>query len=86
MSFNRKKEDKIRLEKLYLKTKNRYGCGVYYDENKKRYIKYSYGSKLFRKYLKRQSSKKVRIKFDKYNKIQEKSLYKKTFDYWWNLM
>ena len=41
MSYRRKQEENRRLNKLYNKTKNGYGAGVYYDDTKDRLIRYS---------------------------------------------
>ena len=48
MSYRRSQEQKRRLHKLYLETKNYYGCGVWFDENKQIYVRYySSGKKIW---------------------------------------
>lgn len=84
MSYDRQKEDKRRLIKLYQKTKSRFGSGVYFDEDKKRYIRY-YICPSYRPYLKKVSNKKVRKFLKNEEKFYPKGYYKKIYDYWWNL-
>lgn len=82
MSYRRSKEDKRRLKKLYDKTKNSCCAGVWYDEKKKRYIRfYSSNTPGYAKYLRRIANRKVRRA-----KISLKhSQYKRLYDYWWIL-
>lgn len=81
MGYLRSKERNRRLEKLYEETKNSYGAGVWYDEKKGRYIRYSCGGRKHKRYLKKLSSKKAR----RYQGDMQNSDYKRTFDYWWEL-
>ena len=82
MGWKRCQNRKHRLIKLYNNTKNSYGSGVYYDEDKKRYIRYSFSkSSKLPKFLKKVSNKKLRHSKDTLNKGK----YKKYFDYWWSL-
>ena len=82
MSHERSVEDERRLKKLYNETKYYIGTGVWYDERKKRYIRYSpsHKSKL-PKYLKRLSHRKVR----KLNRLMQGNQDRRVFDYWWVL-
>ena len=82
MSYHRSKERNRRLRKLYEETKHSYGAGAWYNERKRRYIKYTCGSQNIKKCLKKLSRKRARdFKGDMQN-----SDYKKTFDYWWNVL
>ncbi len=83
MSYHRSKERNRRLKKLCDETGFVHGAtGAWYDEDKNRYIKYSYGSKKYRKFLKKLSSKKAR----RYKGDIQNCDYKKTFDYLWKLI
>lgn len=64
MSYRRSQERNRRLKKLYNETKNLYGAGAWYDEEKGRYIKYSCGGRKYKKYLKKkyQARKHANIK------------------------
>lgn len=81
MSYRRSKERNHRLKKLYELTKNEYGAGAYYDVRKGRYIRYAAGGQNSRKYLRRVSSKKMR----RTPEVLNHSLYKRSFDYYWEL-
>lgn len=79
----RNRVEKQRLKRLYDKTKNSYGAGAYYDEDKKRYIKYSCNSKAVRQIM----NNKVRTKLKKnHEDTVQNGQYKKLADYWWNLL
>jgi hypothetical protein len=82
LAYKQARERNKRLKKLAKDTDHAYGAGAWYNENKGRYIKYQVGSQKFRKYLRRQSSKKAR----QYKGDLAHSDYKKTFDYWWTLL
>lgn len=81
MSYRRKQEEKHRLKKLYNETKNSYGAGVWYSEEKHRYIRYTchdewtktYGRRLVRRRLKNKD-----CPFGCY--------YKRFYDYWWEIL
>jgi len=79
MSHRRKMEEKHRLKHLYHQTQSFYETGVYYDEDKKRYIRWYAPRRA--KYYRRISNKKVR--HTKY--LVNGNTYKKYFDYWWEL-
>ena len=85
MSFDRHIDDVRRLEKLYRETKNKYGVGAYYNSYKGRIVKYGSRNTGVKKFFKRFSNKKVRKSFKNDDKICQKGIYKKTFDYWWNI-
>lgn len=82
MSYRRAKERNRRLKKLYEETKNSYGAGAYYNEEKNRYVKCSScNNPGYSKSLRKISNRKVRR-----NDIPLKGCsYKKVFDYWWEL-
>lgn len=83
MGYFRVAEQKKRDIKVYYQTKNYYGAGVYYDDQKQRYIRYSPNSKSgLTTLLKRVSNKKVRKAKEIHNHCQ----YKRLYDYWWNLL
>lgn len=82
MSYHRAKERNRRLKKLYNETKNTYRAGAYYNEDKKRYIKYRPSNTPgHAKYLRKMSNRRVRRNVA----IPKGSTYKKLFDYWWEL-
>ncbi|MBQ6627897.1 MAG: hypothetical protein IJH65_03620 [Methanobrevibacter sp.] len=81
MSYQRKMIENRRLKKLYQATKNWYGAGAYYDERKKRIIKYTCNSKEVRKL----SSKIIRRKLNRTEDRYNGSKYKRLFDYWWTI-
>lgn len=82
MGHLRSAEDKRRLGNLYNATKSRYGTGVYYDEDKQRFIRYyPYGRPGYTKFLKRKTNKRARKDTD----LSQYSGYKKCYDYWWVL-
>lgn len=78
--YFRSKERYKRLKHLYEETKHSYGSGVWYDNEKKRFIRAYRGSRS--KYLKQLGNRRVR-------RIKDEDLsngqYKKVFDYWWEL-
>lgn len=82
MSYHGSKERNRRLKKLYGETKTQYGAGAYYDEDKKRLIKYSPRKNSgYAKYLRKVANRKVRRNKDnlKYGS------YRKIYDYWCEL-
>ena len=81
MSYRSSIEDKRRLKKIYSETKNSYGPGVWYDEEKERYIKLDFTST----WLKHYCRKSIRRKMKDNDTFNQKGLYKKYFDYWWEL-
>lgn len=79
MSHKGSQERNRRLKKLSTKTRG-YLAGVWFDEEKDRYIRYYRGKRS--SFLKRQSTKKIRQ--DKDN-IYQKNKYRRIFDFWWEL-
>ena len=78
--FGSKNRNK-KLNKIYQSTKNSYGSGVWFDEDKNRLIRYYRGKRS--KFLKRLGNRKFRrIKNSELQNCQ----YKKVFDYWWELL
>ena len=82
MNYHSNRERNRKLKKLYEETKHSYGSGAWFDEDKGRYIKYTCGGRKYKKYLKKLSSKKAR----KYKGEMQNCDYKRTFDYWWELL
>lgn len=78
MSFFRKKEEKRRLRNLYYETKGRYGPGAFWSDRKERFMRW-YGNG---KELRTIANRKVRRRK---NELYNKGLYKKIYDYWWEL-
>lgn len=81
MSHKRKEEDKKRLKKVYEETKNGYGPGVWFDDKKRRYVRLDFTNK----WLKTHTTRIIRRKLKNEHCFFEKSLYKKYYDYWWEL-
>lgn len=82
MSHKRKCEENRRLKKLYEKTKYNYGAGVWFDERKGRYIKYS----CHNKWLKTHCRRMVRRRMKNKDMALKGNGYRKLFDYWWELL
>ncbi|MCI6366999.1 MAG: hypothetical protein MR911_10970 [Spirochaetia bacterium] len=81
MNYKSKQEEKRRLQKLYNKTKTSFGAGAYFDNKKNRIIRY-YIYPEGKKFLKRLSRRTVRRNKEKLNG----SLYKRLYDYWYELL
>ena len=82
MGYKRNAETQRRLEKAHQK---RYRCPIYFDDEKGRYIRYTFGrasAKGSRAYIKKQSSRRIRRCADVY---QEKGKHHRHFDFWWEL-
>ena len=74
-------ERKRRLKKLSDLTRHNYGGGgAWYNEEKKRYIRYYRGSRS--KYLKKLGNRRVRR--DR-TRVLNNGEYRKVFDFWWEL-
>ena len=82
MSYKRKQEEKRRLKKLYEKTKYGYCAGAWYDERKKRIIRYSCHIKSEKKWCKRLTRRKLNRLSENYSNCA----YKKIYDYWWQIL
>lgn len=81
MGHRRTKQERKKLRRLYDETKHSYGAGVWYDEQKHRFIRYSMGSGGRSTFLKKQSNKRVRRAEDVGNHCG----YRRHFDYNWEL-
>ena len=81
MGYKRSVEEKEKLQKLYEQTKNTYGNGAYYDEQKHRIIKYWAAGPGTGKWLRRLGNKRLRH----LGRAYKGGEYRKVFDYWWEL-
>jgi hypothetical protein len=82
MGYKQAQLRKARLLKTYRKTKHSYGAGVWFNDDKGFYIRYSPSNTPgYTKALRRISNRKVRRARDNYNH----GSYKKLYDYWWTL-
>lgn len=82
MGYNRNAETQRRLKKAH---QSRYRCPIYFDDEKGRYIRYTFGRAGRtgrRQMLKKLSSKKIRRSSEIY---QEKGKHHRHFDFWWEL-
>lgn len=82
MSYRRKQEENRRLKRLYNKTKCSYRAGVYYDEQKGRFIHYSCHNEKTKTRCRRITRRRLK---------EEESFckgckYKKLYDYWWEIL
>lgn len=84
MSHKRTCENNRRLRRLYNKTKYNYASGVCYDERKHRYKRFTSHSKDLKRLCKKIT--RHRLKYINWDTISQRSLYKKAFDYWWELL
>ena len=82
MSYHRKQEENRRLKKIYDKTKTWYGTGVYYDEDKGRFIRYSCHDKWTKVYCRRITRRRLK----KEEGFCKGCKYKKLYDYWWEIL
>ena len=82
MAYKQAQNRKKQLLKTYRKTKNSYGAGVWFDEDRGFYCKYTASNTPgYAKSLRRIGNKKVRMSRDTYNF----GTYKKLYDYKWTL-
>jgi hypothetical protein len=82
MAYKQAENRRKKLAKTYEETKNSYGSGVWFDEVKNRYIKYTASNTPgYTKLLKRISNKKVRKTED----IGNFNIYRRSYDYKWEL-
>ena len=84
MSYKRARERNRRLRKVYDATKNGYGAGVWYDETKERYIRYTCHDKYLKTKCRRATRR--RLKNRHFDENLARGDYKKVFDYWWTLL
>ena len=82
MSYHRKQEEKHRLKKLYNETKNSYGAGVWYSEEKHRYIRYTCHNEWTKTHCRRITRRRLNSNYNCYSGC----LYKKFYDYWWEIL
>lgn len=82
MSYHRKQEEKHQLNKLYNKTKNSYGAGAWYDEDKNRIIRYSCHIKRDKILCRRITRKRLKRNSSCYSGC----IYKRFYDYWWEIL
>lgn len=78
MSYQRSCQEYKRMRRLYDKTKNAYGAGVYFNEQKNRFMRYSASNGVRSKFLKKQSNKRVRRATDLHNY----AAYRRYLDYY----
>lgn len=80
MAYKQAQNRKKRLLKTYRQTKTNYGAGVFFDEDKGRYIRY-YPSNTpgYTKTLKKISNRKVRHA----KEVGSHSVYKRHYNYRW---
>ena len=82
MAYKQARNRRRRLVKTYSETKNCYGSGVWFDEDKNRYIKCTASNTPgYTKLLKRISNKKVRKTIE----VGNHASYRRNFDYKWTL-
>lgn len=82
MAYKQARNRHKRLVKTYKATKNSYGSGVWFDEDKGRFIKYcASNTPGYTKQLKRISNKRVR----RSNSVGNHSAYRRKYDYYWTL-
>jgi hypothetical protein len=82
MAYKQAQKRRKRLMKTYEKTKNSYGAGVWFDDYKGFYKKYSPSNTPgYAKSLRKLSNRRLRRSKESYNH----SSYKKLYDYWWTL-
>lgn len=80
--YKQAKNRRRRLEKTYKQTKHSYGSGVWFDEDRGFYYKYTASNTPgYAKMLRRISNKKVR----KSDEIGNHGSYRKAYDYKWEL-
>lgn len=81
MDYKSKQEEKRRLQKLYNETKTFFRAGAYFDDKKGRIIRF-YVCPEGKKFLKKRSRRAVRHNKENLNG----SLYKRFYDYWYELL
>ena len=82
MAYKQAENRRKKLVRTYNETKNHYGSGVWFDEDRNRYIKCSASNTSgYAKQLRRISNKKVRKSSD----VGNHAVYRKAYDYKWEL-
>lgn len=83
MNYRSAQERQKRLKRLEKETRHSYGAGAFYDDQKKRIVRYSCHNKKLKKHCRREMRR--RLKNLDYCSRQ-KCDYKKLYDYWWELL
>lgn len=82
MAYKQSENRKKKLMKTYEETKNAYGSGVWYDEKRGFYYKYTASNTPgYARLLRRRTNKKIRQSKDVHNYGK----YRRVYDYWWTL-
>ncbi len=82
MAYKQARNRRKKLIKTYEETKNNYCSGVWFNEDKNYYVKYTASNTPgYAKMLRRISNKKVRKSTD----IGNYGIYRKSYDYKWTL-
>lgn len=82
MAYKQAQNRRKRLLKTYRQTKTNYSAGVFFDEDKGRYVRYSPSNTPgYTKFLKKVSNRKIRKSKD----VVNHGAYKRQYDYWWAL-
>ena len=84
MSHKRYVDRAHRLKKIYIETSNGYGCGVWYDEEKQRYVRYSCKNSDARRRLNRIIRRKYKQNPDAFQHAKGNA-YRKIKDYYWEI-
>lgn len=80
MSWKRSSETKKRYKRLHNETMRHYGAGVWYDEERGRYIRYWQPRRA--KFVKRKCNRAVR----RYKgSLPTKGSYRKVSEFWWEM-
>ena len=78
MSWKRSRETRKRYKRLHEETMHHYGAGVWYDEEKGRYIRYYQPRRA--KWIKKYCNRAVR----RYKgRLTNKGTYRKVAEFWW---
>ena len=86
MAYRQARERKKHLSKLYEETKSSYGAGAWLNEEKGRYIKYSCHNKWLKLHCRRTTRRRMRHIPCEDTKHGKNNVYKKYYDYWWELL
>lgn len=82
-SFQRKKTDKERLKKLASETDMKYRGGAYFNQDKQRYVRWSFSDNHSKhpKYVRRHCNKRIR----KLPNVPSRNGYRKMSEYWYEI-
>lgn len=81
MSYNSKREDQRRLQRLFSQTRHSLRGGAYYDRHKKRLLRYTWNKNGITKYLRRKGNRVVR----RADQALRGGEYRRLYPYWWEL-